>query len=84
MDRQEDGWTDYRKDRHMEKQTPFYRNLLFWPCPGAQQEKPQKKSQSKHCLTTKQCKSYWLEIDMVERGQDATYVRNLWSQVLAS
>ena len=24
----------------------------FWPCPGVQQEKPQKKSQIKHCLTT--------------------------------
>ena len=84
MNRQEDGWTDYREDRHAEKQIPFHRNLSLWPCPGAQQEKPQKKSHSKQCLTTKHCKSYWLEIDMIEGGQDATYVRSLWGQVLAS
>ena len=69
MDRKEDGWTDFREDRQMEGQTLSYRNLLFWPCPGAQQEKPQKKSHIKHYLITKHCKSYWLEIGMIQGGQ---------------
>ena len=69
MDRKEDGWTDFREDRHMEGQTLSYRNLLFWPCPGAQQEKPQKKSHIKHYLITKHCKSHWLEIGMIQGGQ---------------
>ena len=77
MDRQEDGWTDYREDRQMEGKTLFHRNLLFWPCPGAQQEKSQRKSQIKHCLTTKHCKSYWSEIGMIQEGQDVAYVLSL-------
>ena len=36
----------------MEGQTLLHRNLLLWSCPSVQQEKPQKKSQIKHCLTT--------------------------------
>ena len=68
MDRKEDGWTDFREDRQMEGQTLSYRNLLFWPCLGAQQEKPQKKSHIKHYLITKHCKSYWLEIGMIQGG----------------
>ena len=35
-------------------------------------------------LETKHCKSYWSEIDMIQRGQDvASYVGSLWSQALA-
>ena len=29
----------------------------------------------------KHCKSYLLEIDMIQGGQDVAYVRRLWSQV---
>ena len=50
MDRREDrqtiGWTDRRKD------IPSFFIGTFWPYPGIQQEKPQKKSQIKHCLAT--------------------------------
>ena len=71
------GWTDYREDRQTEEQTLFHRNLLFWPCPGFQQQNPQTKSQIKHCLTTKHCKRYLSEIDMIQGQQDVVYVRRL-------
>ena len=80
----ENLWIDRKMDgqiigkTEMEKQTLFHRNPLFWPCASDhQEEKPQKKSQIKHCLTIKQCKSYWLEIGMMQQGQDVAYVRSL-------
>ena len=49
MARREDRQTIGRTDRW--KNRPYFIGP-FWSCPGVQQEKPQKKSQIKHCLTT--------------------------------
>ena len=76
IDRKMDGQTIGKTE--MERQTLFHRNPLFWLCAsGQQEEKPQKKSQIKHCLTIKHCKSYWLEIGMMQQEQDVSYVRSL-------
>ena len=59
---------------------PFFIGA-FWTCPGVQQETTKEVSDQTLLDNFKHCKSYLLEIGMIQGGQGVAYVRNLWSQV---
>ena len=70
-ERETTGWSDRRKDR------PSF-IWLFWPYPGVQQKKLQKEVSNQTLFNNfKHCKSYLLEIGMIQGGQDVAYVRSL-------
>ena len=72
------GQTDYRADGQMERQTFFHRTLpAMSGCPT--KETTKEVSDQTLLGNFKHCKSYLLEIGMIQGGQDVAYVRSLWN-----
>ena len=69
------GQTDYRADGQMERQTFFHRTLpAMSGCPT--KETTKEVSDQTLLGNFKHCKSYLLEIGMIQGGQDVAYVRS--------
>ena len=82
-DIQKDEKTIGQTDGQRRQDRPYFIRT-FLTMSGGQQEKPQIKSKIKHSLTNfKHCKSYLLEIDMIQGVQDNADVRGLWCQVFS-
>ena len=68
--------TDYWVDGQTEGQTLFHRTLLAMSSGCPIRETTKEISDQTLLDNFKHCKSYLLEIDMIEGGQDVAYDRN--------